>query len=125
MLVNGPAMPAKKRQFTVILEPEPDGGYSVHCPALPGCVSQGNDRISALASIEEAIILVLEEFDDKESSAFAAAALDVVNGVPFAPNESPDLLLREIKEVMRAQTEDGLPVRLEVEQVEVNSPVSA
>ncbi len=118
-------MPAKKRQFTVILEPEPDGGYSVHCPSLPGCASQGDDRKSALANIQDAIVLVLEEFDDKESSAFAAAALDAVDGVPFPPNESPDVLLHEIKEIMRAQTEDGVPVRLEIEQVEVNSPVSA
>jgi len=118
-------VPAKKRQFTVILEPEPDGGYSVHCPALPGCVSQGDDRKSALANIEEAIVLVLEEFDDKGSSAFAAAALDAIDGVPFPPDESPDALLHEIKEIMRSQTEDGLPVRMEIEQVEVSSPVSA
>ena len=118
-------MPTNKRQFTVILEPELDGGYSVHCPALPGCVSQGDDRKSALANIEEAIILALEEFDDKSSSEFAAAALDAVNGVPFPPDESPDVLLNEIKEIIRAQREDGVPVRMEIEQVELNSPVSA
>ena len=26
--------------YTVILEQEPDGGYVVHAPALPGCVSR-------------------------------------------------------------------------------------
>jgi len=118
-------MPSKKRQFTIILEPEPDGGYSVHCPALPGCVSQGDDRKSALVNIEEAIILALEEFDDKSSNAFAAAALDAANGIPFPPAESPDVLLNEIKEIIQAQREDGLPVRMEIEQVEVNTPVSA
>ena len=118
-------MAAKIRQFTVILEPESDGGYSVHCPALPGCVSQGDDRENALANIEEAIMLVLEEFGDKGSNAFAAAALDAVNGVPFPPDESPDVLLNEIKEIIRAQREDGVPVRLEIEQVELASPVSA
>jgi hypothetical protein len=30
-------------KFTVILGPEPDGGYSVFGAALPGCVSQGAD----------------------------------------------------------------------------------
>ena len=100
-------VPAKKRQFTVILEPESDGGYSVHCPGLPGCVSQGDDRKSALANIEEAIILVLEVLKDKGS------------------DESPDVLLNEIKEIMWAQREDGVPVRMEIEQVELNSPVSA
>jgi predicted RNase H-like HicB family nuclease len=46
--------------FTVILEPEADGGYSVVCPAVPGCVSQGDDRPAALTSIREAILLCLE-----------------------------------------------------------------
>ncbi|MCH8987592.1 MAG: type II toxin-antitoxin system HicB family antitoxin [Chloroflexi bacterium] len=118
-------MLAKKRQFTVILEPEPDGGYSVHCPALPGCVSQGDDRKSALANIQEAIVLALEVFEDKDSAAFAALALEAVNGIPFPPRESPDVVLDEIKVIMQAQKEDGLPVRMEIEQVEVNSPVSA
>jgi len=116
-------MPAKKRQFTVILEPEPDGGYSVYCPASPGCVSQGHDRKSALANIEGAIILALEEFDDICSNAFAAAALDAGNCVPFPLDESPDVLLNEIKEIMRAQREDGVPGRMEIEQAEVTSPV--
>jgi len=31
-----------KIAITVILEPEEDGGYSVHCPALHGCSSQGD-----------------------------------------------------------------------------------
>ena len=29
-------------KFTVILGPEPSNGYSVICPAVPGCVSQGD-----------------------------------------------------------------------------------
>jgi len=118
-------VPAKKTQLTVILEPEQGGGYSVHCPALPGCVSQGDDRKSALANIEEAINLALEELHNKDSDAFAAAALDSINGTPFPPNESPDVLLSEIKEIMRAQREDGVPVRMEIEQIELNLPVSA
>ena len=118
-------MAAKKRQFTVILEPEPVGGYSVHCPALPGCVSQGDDRNSALANIEEAIILSLETFDDKDSYAFAAASLEATNGVPFPPAGPDQALLNEVWEIARAQREDELPVRMEIEQVEVNAPVSA
>ena len=29
------------RRFKVIIEPEMEGGYSIHVPALPGCASQG------------------------------------------------------------------------------------
>ena len=42
--------------YTVILEPEPEGGYSVHCPALPGCAAQGESTSEALANISQAIL---------------------------------------------------------------------
>ena len=32
-----------------------DEGYSVSCPALPGCWSQGNDEQEALSNIKTAI----------------------------------------------------------------------
>ena len=117
-------MPAKKRQFTVILEPEPDGGYSVHCPALPGCVSQGDDRKSALANIQEAIILVWEAFKN-DSNAPPEGTNEALSDIPLPPRESPEVLLNEIKEIFKAQREDELPPRIETVQVEVNSPASA
>jgi len=43
-------------EYKIILEPDPeDGGYVVHCPALPGCYSQGDTREEAIANIREAI----------------------------------------------------------------------
>jgi predicted RNase H-like HicB family nuclease len=51
-------------KFKVILEPEEDGGDSVHCPALKGCHSQGETVKEALANIKEAIegyLLALNE----------------------------------------------------------------
>ncbi len=48
-------------RYTVILEREPDGGYVVSVPALPGCVSQGDNRDEALANIREAIKLYVED----------------------------------------------------------------
>jgi len=48
-------------RYTVILEREPDGGFVVFAPALPGCVSQGDTRAEALANIREAIELYLED----------------------------------------------------------------
>jgi hypothetical protein len=44
-------------RYTVVLELEADGGYVASVPALPGCVSQGDDRAEALANIREAIEL--------------------------------------------------------------------
>jgi predicted RNase H-like HicB family nuclease len=48
-------------RYTVILEMEADGGYVAIVPALPGCVSQGNTRAEALANIQEAIELYIED----------------------------------------------------------------
>lgn len=47
-------------RYKVILQPEPEGGYSVYVPALPGCASQGETPEEALANIREAIDLFLE-----------------------------------------------------------------
>ncbi len=46
--------------FPVILISQPDGGYFVDCPSLPGCHSQGDTRDEAIENIREAIVMVLE-----------------------------------------------------------------
>jgi len=48
-------------RYTVVLEVEPEGGFVVYAPALPGCVSQGKTREEALANIREAIELYVED----------------------------------------------------------------
>jgi predicted RNase H-like HicB family nuclease len=48
-------------RYTVILEQEPDGGYVVSVPALPGCVSQGDTRAEALENIHEAIEVYIQD----------------------------------------------------------------
>jgi len=47
-------------RYTVLLEQEADGGYSVSVPALRGCHSQGDTREAALANIRQAIELYVE-----------------------------------------------------------------
>ena len=43
-------------EYRIILEPDPeDGGYVAHCPALPGCYSQGDTREDAISNAREAI----------------------------------------------------------------------
>ena len=46
--------------YTVILEPEPEGGYVVHCPSLPGVVTEGETVEEALAMARDAITGYLE-----------------------------------------------------------------
>ena len=47
--------------YTVIVEHEPDGGFVVSAPVLPGCVSQGDKKEEAMANIAEAIELYVED----------------------------------------------------------------
>ncbi len=46
--------------FTVLLEPEKKGGYSAHCPALPGCRSYGDTKKEAIHNIKLSISYRLE-----------------------------------------------------------------
>ncbi len=48
-------------RYTVILEQESDGGFVASVPALPGCVSQDDNRAEALRNIREAVELYIED----------------------------------------------------------------
>ena len=50
--------------FNAVFLEEPEGGYSVSVPALPGCFSQGDTFEDAVENIKEAIALYME--DDEE-----------------------------------------------------------
>ncbi len=47
-------------KLKVVLEKGENGYIVVHCPSLPGCVSQGKTEKEALRNIREAIKLYLE-----------------------------------------------------------------
>ncbi len=47
-------------KLQVILEPSDEGGYTIYVPALPGCISEGDNIDEALKNITEAIELYLE-----------------------------------------------------------------
>lgn len=52
----------KGLKLTVVLREEEEGGYSVQCLELPGCISEGETREETLANIREAIEGYLEAF---------------------------------------------------------------
>ncbi len=91
--------------YTVILEPEPAGGYSVHCPALPGCVAQGETRDEAIDAINAAI----------QQSLSAWAEDDMA-----PPADSMDYLGDELYEILAARADDNLPLTCETVEVEVD-----
>ena len=52
---------SQDRAYTVVLRPEPEGGFTVRVPAFPEIVTFGEDEQEALAMAQEAIALVLED----------------------------------------------------------------
>ncbi len=42
-------------QYTVVVLPDPDGGFFTDVPSLPGCGSQGETEAEALEMTKEAI----------------------------------------------------------------------
>ncbi len=48
-------------KFMVVVHPEKDGIWTVECPSIPGCVSQGSTKDEALKNIAETIARCLKE----------------------------------------------------------------
>ena len=48
----------------VIVYPGEDGYWVAECPTLPGCISQGETRATAIANIREAIALYVEVLEE-------------------------------------------------------------
>ena len=46
---------AKTVSFSIVLEPQPGGGFTVLVPALPEVVTEGDTEQEALANVQEAI----------------------------------------------------------------------
>ena len=46
--------------YRILLREEPEGGYTVTVPSLPGCITYGETISEAIAMAREAITLYLE-----------------------------------------------------------------
>jgi len=51
---------AHQREIEVVFEPQPEGGYTVYSPELPGMVTQGETLEEASEMAQEAIELYVE-----------------------------------------------------------------
>ena len=47
-------------KYRIFIEQDEDGVFVAECPALPGCISQGNSRREAVQNITDAIAGYLE-----------------------------------------------------------------
>lgn len=51
--------------YKIHLQKEEEGGYMVTVPALPGCITQGDNIDEAIAMAKEAIQLYIDELKDR------------------------------------------------------------
>jgi antitoxin HicB len=63
--------------FSIILEPQEGGGFTVLVPALPEVITEGDSEPEALANAEEAIRAILEYRRD--------------NGIPIPADATPQV----------------------------------
>jgi antitoxin HicB len=56
-------MDMKTLSYRILLREEPEGGYTVIVPSLPGCVTYGETVQEAIAMAREAIELYLESLE--------------------------------------------------------------
>ena len=54
----------RKQTFQLVFEADPEGGYTVTVPMLPGCVTYGKDMKEAREMAREAIELCLEDMTE-------------------------------------------------------------
>jgi predicted RNase H-like HicB family nuclease len=55
----------KNRTYKVLLTKEPEGSYTVTVPALPGCITYGDNIDQAICMAKEAIELYIENLRAK------------------------------------------------------------
>ncbi|MDE1767061.1 MAG: type II toxin-antitoxin system HicB family antitoxin [Thaumarchaeota archaeon] len=55
---------AAKRKFTIIIQEDPEGGYTGRCMELRGAISEGRTIEELKRNMTEAIQLVLESLEE-------------------------------------------------------------
>jgi len=58
----------EKRKFTIIIQEEPEGGYTGRCLELRGAISYGKTVSELRKNMKEAISLVLETLNEETQS---------------------------------------------------------
>jgi len=51
-------------KYTILLEKNEEGGYTVSVPSLPGCITQGDTWEEAINNAKEAIMGYIETLQD-------------------------------------------------------------
>ncbi len=92
-----------KKLYPAVLQPEPEGGFTVLFPDLPNCVTYGDDLQNALEMAQEALGLYLVSLEEYKKP------------IPTASN---------INEIIAQSIDTVIPVMVEVNQYRRNNSVN-
>jgi predicted RNase H-like HicB family nuclease len=65
MIIFAANLNTMNRNYRINLRREPEGGYTVFVPSLPGCITYGETVDEAIDMAKEAIGLYIEELEDR------------------------------------------------------------
>jgi antitoxin HicB len=51
-------------KLPLVLDPQPEGGYTVTCPVLPELITEGDTVQEALDNVADALAAILEAYED-------------------------------------------------------------
>jgi len=51
-------------KLPLVLEPQPEGGYTVTCPLVPELITEGDTVKEALANASDALVAIIEAYED-------------------------------------------------------------
>lgn len=72
-----------KLSYSIILDPDPNRGYTVRVPRLPGCVTEGDTLDEAVTNAHEAILAYLLSLRD--------------DGEPVPPPDAGGIQIRAVE----------------------------
>ncbi len=75
-------MAQSRLRYTAVFEQSEDGGYTVHFPALPGCITEGDTLEDARRAAAEALQVYLESLR--------------ADGIPLPSDRRAEMLQEEV-----------------------------
>lgn len=67
-------------RIPLVLDPQPEGGYTVTSPLIPELVTEGDTVFEALANAEDAFAAVIEIYEDRGHPLPSEICVDVADG---------------------------------------------
>ncbi len=83
--------------YKIMLQKEPEGGYTVVVPALPGCITYGENEDEAITNSEDAIDIYIEELQSR--------------GEPIPVEEKKQKKIEDFIDVLIAESRKDEPKR--------------